>query len=160
MSTLGTKEEMEQICAFRIAGYLYGVSIKSVKEINQELHISPVPHAPPYVYGLVNIRGEVYLIFDLRNCFGFPPTVIEGNHRIILFKSIDSELSGILVDEMEDVIRISTNRIESYDPDGHVDGLDMPQYNDIDEMGAKLVQGVYQLPKEVLIILNVQALFL
>ena len=109
-----TKDEVELYCSFRIAGNLYGVNIKYVKEINQELNISKVPHAPSSIYGLVNIRGEVYLIFDLRNCFGFPPGSIGEKHRIILFKSVETELAGILVEEMGDAIRVSTSRIETY----------------------------------------------
>ncbi|MBF0240216.1 MAG: purine-binding chemotaxis protein CheW [SAR324 cluster bacterium] len=146
-------EDIQQICTFRIAGYLYGVNIRYVKEINQELHISPVPHSPANVKGLVNIRGEVYLIFDLRNCFGFPPIMIDEHHRIILFKSDEMEFSGILVDSLQDVIRVQSSLIETYNPEVQMEGLEMLRIKDAG-IGQNLVQGVFQFQKEIMIILN------
>jgi purine-binding chemotaxis protein CheW len=151
------KEAVEQFCTFRIAGYLYGVNIKNVKEINHEIQISRVPHAPTYIRGLVNIRGEIYLIFDLRECFGFPPEPVSPSHRTILFKGVE-ELSGILVDQMEDVIKVPSRKIESYHSDTVIEGMEPMQKQGNSFIGNQLVKDVYQMPGEIMIILHIQAL--
>ncbi|MGK5094940.1 chemotaxis protein CheW [Deltaproteobacteria bacterium TL4] len=156
--TIIAKEEIELYCSFRIAGNLYGVNIKHVKEINQELNINRVPHSSASISGLVNIRGEVYLIFNLRNCFGFPPKPIDEQHRVILFKSIDAELSGILVEEIGDVLRVPVSRLETYRSDSSKEILNRLKDPDSEEIDFRLVKGVYQLEDEIMVILNIEAL--
>lgn len=158
MSPRSTKEQIHQFCSFRIAGYLYGINIKDVKEINQEFRITPVPHAPSYISGLINIRGEIYLIFDLRVWFGFPPSTVEKTDRLILCKNASIEFSGIRVDTLEDVIRVPAHQIETYNSEDLTKSMSFLKHSEHLEGGAHLVQGVHQLKSEIMIILNIRAL--
>ena len=152
------KEVLQQFCTFRIEGQLYGIDIKYIKEINTETKITSVPHSPEYISGLVNIRGEIYLVFNLRKCLGFPAIPIDENHRIILFKSIDTEPAGVFVDQIADVLTVPKNRLEPYHSESRIESVKIFGPLETSDVDTKLIQGVYQLDEEVMIILNVHGL--
>jgi len=152
-------EEIQQFCTFRIAEHLYGINIKNVKEINPVPIISLVPHTPGYIKGLVNIRGDIFLLFNLRNCFGFQETSENEKHQILLFKSYENEFSGIIVDRMQDVLKISTSQIELYNFETPSNDMKLPNDSQTYKLANDLVYGVYQLPNEILTILDIRVLF-
>ena len=63
--------QKRQFCTFWISGRHLGVDVLDVKEINSEINLTPIFHAPKEVIGYVNIRGQIYLILDLRLILGF-----------------------------------------------------------------------------------------
>ena len=63
--------EMHRFCTFRLSDRLYGVNINDVKEINTEISYTPIFHATEEIKGYINIRGQIYLLLDLRKIFGF-----------------------------------------------------------------------------------------
>lgn len=150
-------EKELQFCTFRIASSLFGVKIQFVKEIIPEFYITQVPHATKIISGLVNIRGEIYLAYNLRTCLGFDHKSKDENSRIILFKNIDAEPSGVLVDSIADVVNVSSRQIVQYHPDHRIDTISQ-EGAEAAENDAELIEGVIPLAKEVLIILNVTAL--
>ena len=136
-----------QFCSFRVAGRLYGADILKVKEITGETNITPVFHAPSEVKGIVNIRGQISLVLDLRLMLGFEPQSITTASRIVLLKPEACESFGLLVDAIGDVIAADESMIEwrrSHEELGGVAG----------EHRCSLETGVCKLEKSLLVILD------
>lgn len=110
-STSATPAGTLQLCAFWLAGRLFGVDIHDVKEVVADAPITPVFHAPPAVRGYVNIRGQIYLVVDPRVVFGFPATEPGAEARIVLFRPSVDEPFGILADGVDDVVVVASSDI-------------------------------------------------
>lgn len=142
------RDRTHRYCTFRLSGRLYGVDIRDVKEINTETNITPIFHAPREIKGYINIRGQIYLLFDLRAIFSLPEKEIDEASRIVLFMPQIGDLCGILVDSIEDVIMVDEDlmenrrRQESKAPDG------------VERRGIDIGDGVCKLRDELLIVLN------
>lgn len=140
-----TVAQTRQFCTFWLSGRLFGVQILDVKEIHPEVAITPIFHAPREVKGYVNIRGQVYLILDLRPMLGFESKEIDRKSCLVIFKTNVGESFGVLVDQIGDVVEISSDQIESGGGDGGVQ----------DKMGsAGMVQSVCKLPQSLLVVLD------
>lgn len=139
-----------QVATFRLEGRLFGVDIRKVKEITEETRLVPVHHASPGIGGLLNIRGQIHLVVDLRVEFRFPPRVPDAQSRVILFKPSVDEPFGVLVDAVEDIV--------SLDPASLVDRRQGDASGDLpsDQRRARrnLCLGVCPLPRELLLLLN------
>lgn len=104
-------EEM-QIVAFNLANEEYGVDILNVQEIIRPTIITRVPKAPDYLVGVINLRGNVVPVIDLRKRFGITGTASnEQNCRIIILSIFDLKI-GITVDRVTEVLRLSKENIE------------------------------------------------
>ncbi len=101
-----------QFCTFIVSDRLYGADILKVKEITGEIAVTPVYHAPPEVRGLVNIRGQINLVLDLRLLLGFESKALEPESRIVLLKPESGESFGLLVDAVGDVATADESMIE------------------------------------------------
>ncbi|MFP5213899.1 MAG: chemotaxis protein CheW, partial [Acidobacteriota bacterium] len=90
----------KQFVTFRINGSLLGLDVLTVREINRVLDLTPVPHAPDYVRGLINLRGRTVTVFDLGVRLGQPASAItEESHNVVL----KHDSVGLLVDAIGDV---------------------------------------------------------
>lgn len=98
-------------CTFWLAGRLCGVNILDVKEINMELRFTPIAHAPEEVIGYVNIRGQIYLVADMRQLMGFDKTESTKESRLIIFKDTVLESFAVLVDRIDDVVTVEKDEI-------------------------------------------------
>lgn len=136
MNQVEQADEQLQICTFEVGGGNYAVDVLDVREVNAETIITPVSHAPHGVRGLVNVRGQVFLIFDVGLLMGLGRTEIGEASRLILFKERVGPTFGILVDRIGDIVyfpmsKIVTrrrkesgaNRDDERGPDGHLEGL-------------------------------------
>ena len=104
-------------CTFRLAGRLFGVDVLAVKEVNTRTAFTPVPRAPAAVIGLVNLRGQLHLILDLRRLLGLGPARVTPDSRLVVFKPAVGESFGVLVDAVGDVVRVAAAQTEGYRPD-------------------------------------------
>jgi purine-binding chemotaxis protein CheW len=104
-------------CSFRLAGRLFGVDMRAVKEVNTRTAVTPVPHAPPTVVGLVNLRGQLHLVLDLRRLLRLGESAVTPDSRLIIFKPAVGESFGVLVDAVGDVVRLGAGQIERYAED-------------------------------------------
>ncbi len=86
-----TATQNRQFCTFWLSGRLFGVQILDVKEIHPEVAITPIFHAPRTVKGYVNIRGQVYLILDLRPMLGFESCEVDRKSCLVIFKTTVGE---------------------------------------------------------------------
>jgi len=105
------KEGEEQIVVFRLGGEDYGIEINQVREIIRKREITPVPRQPPYVEGVINVRGTIIPVVNLKKRFGLPSDPSTQPHTIIV-ESGDG-LVGILVDSVSEVIRVPQDRIHN-----------------------------------------------
>jgi len=82
---------------FRLAEERYAVEISYVEEVCPFKELTPLPFTPPFIRGIVNIRGRILPVFDLKKFFGLPEKGVTDLHRIILVRGHDIEL-GLLAD--------------------------------------------------------------
>ena len=95
-----------QLCTFRIGGEDYALDIMRVREIIQPLPVTPVPRAPPFVEGVVRLRGEVVPIVDVRKRFGLPATPPTRKSKYLIVMVAGRRL-GLVVDEVCEVLRLA-----------------------------------------------------
>ena len=95
-----------QWVTFHLAGEKYGVNVMQVQEVLRYNDIAPVPGAPMYVLGIINLRGKVVTVLDTRNRFGLPEGEVTEQSRIIVLES-DGHVIGILVDSVAEVAVLS-----------------------------------------------------
>jgi purine-binding chemotaxis protein CheW len=98
-------DELLQLVSFRIGGEEFGVDILKVQEINRMMEVTRVPNAPEYVDGVINLRGKVIPIIDLRRRFGMERKEHDKNTRIVVVE-LTGKVVGFVVDGVEEVLRI------------------------------------------------------
>jgi len=132
-----------EFSAFYVADLLIGVNILQVEEINRHVTLTPVPHAPECVRGVINLRGEVVTVMDLRTILGLPPGTISASTRNVVVNSRGEQI-GLLVDRIADVVKAQSDAIEP--TPANVSGVD-----------GRFFKGVVKLEKELMVILDVDA---
>lgn len=111
MSDLSTKAKPGQYLTFQLMSEQYGVAIETVREINQFGEITPVPRTPEYVKGVMNLRGKIIPVVNLRVKFGMQPQDTTRDTCIIV---IDTEIGqvGMIVDSVKEVVDLHEAQIE------------------------------------------------
>lgn len=104
--------DTRQFVVFRIGQEEYGVDIQKVSIIEKMMNIARVPTAPAYILGVVNLRGEIIPVMDLRLRFDMPAREPDDDTRIIIFRMGEVAL-GMLVDMVSEVHQLSEANIES-----------------------------------------------
>lgn len=137
-----------QFCTFFLFNRMFGVDILTVKEISTEVNMTTIYHAPDEVQGYVNIRGQIYLVIDLRLLLGHEKGEVTPDTRIILFKNEVGDSFGVLVDKISDVIEVNDSQIDEYQKwnEGNDSALTARM--------AKLTDGVCRLEDNLLVVLN------
>ncbi|NOZ08200.1 MAG: purine-binding chemotaxis protein CheW [FCB group bacterium] len=146
-STVNTRAaEMRQLVCFNLGGNNFGVDISRVHEINRIAGVTHVPDAPFYVEGLINLRGDVIPIVNLRKRFKM--TEKDGNieNRIVVIEVPDA-IIGLLVDSVTEVLRISESQIEP-PPKLLSTGVEL-----------HYIEGVAKVGEDLLIVLNTDLIF-
>lgn len=133
-------EEIVQLVGFVLGNEEYGVDIQKVQEINRILEITRVPRTPEFVMGVINLRGNVIPVINLRERFGLPLKDNDKDVRIIVVE-VQTKIIGIMVDAVSEVLRIPASTIEP--PPDIVTGVD-----------TKYIQGVGKLQDRLLIMLD------
>ncbi len=131
-----------QLITFYVDNLLLGVDINQVKEINRHTEITPVPHAPQCVSGVINLRGDVVTVVNLRSVLHLPSVDIGRSHRNVIVNSGDEHI-GLLVDRVADVVSASSDDIE-------------PAPSNVNGIEGSYFKGVYKLDEELLVILDVE----
>jgi purine-binding chemotaxis protein CheW len=131
-----------EFATFYVGNVLLGIEIRDVQEINRNLDLTVVPHGPAQVRGVMNLRGEVVTVIDLRVVFGLPPGEVTRSTRNIVLSSGDERIS-LLVDRIADVVSAREAEIES--PPGNLSGIE-----------DRFFSVVYKLENELLLIVDVE----
>lgn len=104
--------DLLQLVSFKVGTEEFGVDILKVQEINRMLKITKVPNAPDFVEGVVNLRGRIIPVIDLRKRLAIENKEHDNKTRIIVV-DIQGNIVGFIVDEVNEVLRISKDIIES-----------------------------------------------
>ncbi len=107
--------ELLQLVTFSIGEEEFGVNILKVQEIIRTMEITKVPRAPAFVEGVINLRGKVIPIIDLRRRFGLMPKPGDKDTRIIVIE-INNVIVGFVVDAVSEVLRIPASTVEPPPP--------------------------------------------
>jgi len=99
------------IVGFQVGRETYGVPITSLHEIVRVPEITAVPDAPDYIEGVINLRGKIVSVIDLRKRFGESKTALNRRNRILVVEH-GGKLSGLIVDSASEVIKIPAGDIE------------------------------------------------
>jgi purine-binding chemotaxis protein CheW len=108
---LNNVEELLQLVSFKIENEEFGIDIFRVKEINRMMQVSKVPNAPHYVEGVVNLRGKIIPVVDIRSRLHLTKKVYDKNTRIIVVE-LDTSTVGFVVDEVREVLRLPVSITE------------------------------------------------
>jgi purine-binding chemotaxis protein CheW len=100
-----------QLVVFDLAGEVYGVSIETVREIIRMQAVTYVPDAPDFVEGVINLRGRVIPVVDVRKRFGLTVTEATAESRVVVV-DIGGEDIGVIVDAVTEVLRIGEDSVE------------------------------------------------
>jgi purine-binding chemotaxis protein CheW len=100
-----------QFVTFILMDETYGINVMQVQEVLRVTEIAPVPGAPDYVLGIINLRGNVVTVIDTRTRFGLPSTEMDDASRIIVIES-EKQVVGILVDAVAEVVELSESDID------------------------------------------------
>jgi purine-binding chemotaxis protein CheW len=128
--------ELLQLVTFSIGGEEFGVDILKVQEIIRMLDITRVPKAPEFVEGVINLRGKVIPIIDLRKRFGLVSKGHDKNTRIIVI-DINDMIVGYIVDSVSEVLRIPADTVEP--PPPVVAGLDSEYISGVGKLDDRLL---------------------
>jgi purine-binding chemotaxis protein CheW len=112
MLQLDSKDSTLQVVIYRLGNERYGVETSQVKEIIRVGEITSIPNAPDYVEGVINLRGQITTIINLRKRFGMEPKDVDNDTRIIVFDHNGSTV-GMMVDTVTEVKYLSISDIEA-----------------------------------------------
>ncbi|GAB4194810.1 MAG: chemotaxis protein CheW [Phycisphaeraceae bacterium] len=141
----GPEGELLQLVSFEVGEEEYAVPILSVQEINRMMQITRVPQSPEFVEGVINLRGKIIPVIDLRKRFGLTELKESDDVRIIVVE-VANRVIGFTVDRVNEVLRINSSIVDP--PPSMVCGID-----------TEYVQGVGKLDDRLLILLNLEKLF-
>ena len=143
MKALAADKTIIQLVTFRLGGEEYGVDILKVHEINRMMDITAVPNAPNCIDGVINLRGKVIPVINLRMKFGLPPKEADARTKIVV---VDVGMAaGMIVDSVSEVLRIPSDIVEPPPP--------MTA-----SIGSEYILGVGKLKDRLLILLDIERL--
>lgn len=139
----GTDQVLQWV-TFQLESETYGINVMQVREVLRYSEIAPVPGAPDYVIGIINLRGNVVTVIDTRSRFGLMQGEISDNTRIVIIEA-DKQVIGILVDSVAEVVYLRSSEIDSTPSVGT-------------EESSKFIQGVSNREGELLILVDLNKL--
>jgi purine-binding chemotaxis protein CheW len=134
-----------QLVTFHLGDEEFGIDIQKVQEINRMIEITKIPNTPPFVEGVVDLRGKIIPIVSLRAQLGLGQTEWDKSTRIMVVE-VEGKILGFIVDSVSEVLRIDDARIE---PAPSVTGGSDSAY----------IEGVINLADRILILLDLKLLF-
>jgi purine-binding chemotaxis protein CheW len=140
-----------QLVTFNLAEELYGVNIMDVKEIVSIMDVRPIPNAPYYVEGILNLRGEIIPVINLHKRFNLYQTVPETTddadiERGFIILSIEGDKIGIIIDKIARVVVVDRGEIQ-------------PPPQMLSGIGTEYIFGVVRIEAMYLIILDTRKIF-
>ncbi len=133
-----------QYVSFNLEDETYGINVMQVQEVLRATEVAPVPGAPPYVLGIINLRGNVVSVIDARTRFGLPAIESTDLTRIIVIETL-AQIIGIMVDSVAEVVDIMASEIEAPPNVGNEDS-------------SKYIDGVVSRDEKLLILVNLNKL--
>ncbi len=150
-----TGSDILQLVSFEIGVEEYAIPILAVQEINRVMPITPVPHSPAAVEGVINLRGRIIPVVDMRKRFGLPKTSETGDSRIVVVEvGQDRRVLGFTVDRVHEVLRLPADIIDPAPAVAHHNPAEAPS-----SPAANFITGIGKLDDRLLILIDLQRLF-
>lgn len=137
--------EMLQLVSFVVGAEEFAIPILSVQEINRMMQITRVPQSPGFIEGVINLRGKIIPVMDLRKRFGLGEKETSSDARVVVVE-VTGRVIGFTVDRVNEVLRIDSKIIE-------------PPPTMVTTVDTEFVQGVGKLEDRLLILLDLNRLF-
>ena len=131
--SLARQAPAQEFLSFVLAEEVYGLGLGKIREILSPPPITPVPRSPRQVVGVCSVRGLLVTVLDLRRQMRLAESPVTRRSRILLVETDSTEVVGLLVDEVRQVLRLSENEIElataalGGDVSDHVLGIGRPK---------------------------------
>lgn len=138
------QQSKRELIAFRIGGQEFCVDVMSVREIRGWTMATPVPQAPDFVRGVINLRGTVLPIVDLASRLGFPPAEPTARHAIMVAQS-GTQIAGLLVEGVSDIFTVENEEIQ-------------PTPDVASEMAKRFVRGVIAMEGRLISVIAIEAI--
>lgn len=106
-----TAQDSRQFVTFLLDEHEYGLEILQIREIRGYAPITPIPNVPLHVRGVMNLRGTVLPVIDMRTRFNLPP-IEYSRYTVIVIASVGTKTVGLLVDAVSDVLTVEKNKIQ------------------------------------------------
>lgn len=133
-------EAVEHLATFFLEGEEYGVDVRQVQEIRRVSEITAVPRAPQYVRGVINLRGRILPVLDLKSKLGLGEVAVGRAARIVVVR-VRERMLGLLVDGASQVLKVPVSRVEAA-PD------------EVTERGGDYIRGVAKLDDRLIILID------
>ena len=147
---MGHKEgdELMQLVGFVIGNELFGVDILMVQEIIREMPFTPIPNSPDFIEGVINLRGNIIPVIDLRRRLNANSTKSSAGKIWIIILNINNRVAGFIVDAVTKVLKVPLENIKP-PPDIVVSGLQ-----------SQYITGVCRIDERLLILLDFNRILL
>ena len=142
------KERLMQLVGFVIGKELFGVDILMVQEIIRETPITPIPNSPDFIEGVINLRGNIIPVIDLRKRLNLQDLDAPAGQLWIMILNVNGRITGFIVDSVTQVLKVPSNSIKP-PPDIVVSGLQ-----------SQYITGVCRIDKRLLILLDFNRILL
>lgn len=135
-----------QLVTFNLVGEEFGLPILDVREIIRMVEVTPVPHSPSFVEGVINLRGQILPVIDLRKRFNLESSEANDDTRIVVVE-INNNLIGLIVDGVNEVLRIPEETVNA-----------APQIVS-SGIGAEYIQGIAHYDEKMIILVDLLKVF-
>ncbi|MCX5795508.1 MAG: chemotaxis protein CheW [Elusimicrobia bacterium] len=136
------REESSQFVVIQLAGEEYGIPIMNIETLIRMPQITRVPRMPAYIEGIINLRGRIIPIIDLRKRFGFPARAWDDKTRIAV-TDISRQSVGFIADGVSEVIRLARKQIDTVPPT-------------LSRIGEEYIDGIGKVGDRIIILLNAE----
>ena len=140
----GRLEETIQVLSFALADEWYGLRLAALVEIIGGVEPTPIPYTPAFIPGVINHRGSIVAVVDLKKVFGLPQRYRKDVGRIILARA-GGTVVGFEADELSDIVTIPVSQVE-------------PPLATIEKVKAEFIEGCIRRPRGLLVLLSADAL--
>ncbi|OQA66413.1 MAG: purine-binding chemotaxis protein [Candidatus Diapherotrites archaeon ADurb.Bin253] len=141
MAAVNNSVDELQVVVFALDNSYYGVHILKVQEIIKMTEITKLPNTPNFIEGVVNLRGKIIPVMDLRKRFGLESIKIDDSWKILILKDEEMQF-GVMVDQISEVEKVPVSIIEV--PPKVVSGVN-----------GKFINGIAKTEKKLLILLDI-----
>ena len=135
----------DNLClTFRLSDQDYGIAIGKVQEIREWTKVTPLPSSPSYIRGMLNLRGAIVPVIDLRRRFGLD-ALEQDSATVIIVVNVGSRLAGLLVDTVSDVISVDPGQRRP-----------LPEFEG--HANRRFIESLVQIDDQLMLLLNVDQL--
>jgi purine-binding chemotaxis protein CheW len=141
-------EATERYVIFAIANSLYAVHVTNILEIGRVPHITPIPNVPPWIPGVMNLRGEIISVIDLRVFLGMDETYqVDSSRMLVVRTSGEETTTSLVVDQVRGFVRLDTKQMATA-------GMSL------DDWVAPYLTGVFEYEDQVLAVMDLESFLL